>query len=217
MVRVCSIYRMLFVLIVMTVVSCAVAVADIQTQTQNLSQSFTGNVTATGNNPLIHIPLVFNKFDGSLGTLNTATLVINLSGGATMDSSTCFAPDPSFCFAQGSFNASAPGKSATQLYNLSSNNKTASFSFSFSNPQSLALAGLIGSGTVTVGNFDLGILLSQGLFPDAATGNVHGTVDLVYDYSTEPGIAPSVPEPASVSLLLSGLGAIGALRQKLRK
>jgi hypothetical protein len=215
MFRVGPIHRAFFALVLLTVVTSGLAVADTQTQTQTLSSSFAGNVTSTGNNPLIHVPLVFNQFNGSLGTLNTATLMFNLTGGAFIDSSTCFAPDASFCFAKGSFNASAPGNSASQAFDLDSNNKTSTFSFTFSNPQSLALAGLTGAGTVTVGNFDLGINLAQALFPDAATGNVRGTVDLVYDYTTEPGIAPNVPEPASITLLLSGLGAVGALRRKL--
>lgn len=183
-------------------------------ETLTLSQTFSGNVTKTGANPLIHIPLTFSQFDGSLGTLTAASLAVDLSGGATLDSSTCFAPDKSYCFAQGSFNASAPGNSASQNYNLSSNNPTAVFSFLLKNPSSLALTGLTGNGTVTVGNFDLGITLAQGLFPNAATGNVNGTVTLTYTYDQNPGTAPEVPEPASITLLISG--AAVALR-RLRK
>lgn len=183
-------------------------------ETITLSQTFTGYASKTGDNSLIHIPLVFNQFNGTLGTLNSATLSFDLSGRASLDSSTCFAPDPSYCFAIGNFSATAPGNAATQNFDLEPNSPTANFSFLLNSPHSLGLAGLTGLGTVTVGAFDLDIILTSGLFPNAATGSVDGTVTLTYDYTTNPPDS-RVPEPASLTLMLTGAAAV--IRRKLSK
>jgi hypothetical protein len=187
------------VVVAFAVCACAVAHANDIVQTVTLTPS--GSDTNVTNGDVLTVfndAVDFNRFNSTLGTLTSATLSWSGTGSLTVGGNL-----------EGQAIMSYQTSSDSETWNIYGGSTTVDFSISSASPESLALAGLTGTGTVTEGDFEETFQNQGGLYPDSyATGSTSGTFTLTYDY-TPPGPPPPppsvAPELPSFTYLFTGL------------
>lgn len=182
--------------------------------TQSVSGSDSGSVSNLSPATYLSEAFSFSQFDPAIGNLTSAQLQWNFSTSAIV---TPPAPVP-----DGSPNPFMSGAVQFMFRGVSVGGSffdvTTVQTFNFTGPDgsaSLALAPLIGPGTFTAGTLE-GILdlASPSLFPVGVLGSFTGTLNLTYVY--DPIREQSVPEPATLVLLASGLATASAARRRRR-
>lgn len=179
-------------------------------------------------------PLELEKFDGSLGSLNSVSLEFDIDADSTISATNTsgslqlFTQDVSLdvnflgidvTFIPALANSSGSATTGPLLYSAG---ETKNFAFSLdstttltSGGGNLTLAEFIGGGSDTF-SIDFGTLFGQGSVGGGgnmdvtfeSTATVTATV--VYDYAP----AAVVPLPAGAWLMMGGMGALGALRRR---
>lgn len=182
------------------------AQAALITQSTALNQNVTQNgFTNSAAQSFFSFATVFNQFNPALGTLNSAKLEWTTTGHIT---------------AIGNLEASATlsyqGQSAVKNADTDGNPPN-DVDFLFNGNSILALAGLLGVGTVDLGNFTGTVSNAGGFFPWGANLSALGTISLVYDYTvadTGGGPGRGVPEPAPLALLALALAGLALTRRR---
>jgi hypothetical protein len=181
------------VVIAFALCACAAARADNIVQPVTLTPSGSNDNVTNGNTfTVFSVPVDFIQFDSTLGTLTSATLSWLGTGSLTVGGNF-----------EGQAIMSYRSSSDNEGWNIYGGNTTVDFSIS--GVDSLSLAGLTGSGTVTEGYFDETFKNTAGDFPDTyATGATSGTFTLTYDY-TPAGEPSVVPELSSFTYIFTTL------------
>lgn len=200
------------VVLAFAVCACAAAHAAEITQTVTLTPSGSDTNVTNGHVFTVFSDAVdFSQFNSTLGTLTSATLSWSGTGSLSVSGNL-----------EGQAIMSYQTSSDTETWNIFGGTTTVDFSISSTSPETLALAGLTGSGTVAEGAFDETFQNTGGLFPDSyATGSTSGTFTLTYDYTPlgPPPPPPSAtPELSSFTYLFTALlGVTPGLRRWAKK
>jgi hypothetical protein len=182
------------------VLGATAAEAGLITQTDNFGPLSGGGTNLTTGGPFKFITNSpsFNQFNGSPGTLLSATLGWTITG--SENGSGNFAGTGVFSYG---------GQSQTVTFDTVTDPGPKSFDFTGSELLSLATA--TGTGTFVPSVFN-GTMQQSGLFPWAGSmSNVLGTVTLTF--AVDGGIT-SVPEPTTVLIFGSGLVLLGLTRRR---
>lgn len=192
--------------IAFAVCACAAVRADDVVQTVTLTPS--GSDSRVTNGSVVTVfsdPVAFSKFNSTLGTLTSATLSWSGTGSLTVSGNM-----------EGQAIMSYQTSSDTESWNIYGGSTAVDFSISSS--ESLALAGLTGSGTVTEGSFDETFQLAEGYFPAGfATGSTSGAFTLTYGYTPVGEPVSPAPELPSFTYLFTALLLLGPVMHRWAK
>ncbi|MFY9853137.1 MAG: hypothetical protein WAK26_04565 [Terracidiphilus sp.] len=194
--------------IALAVCVCAAVRADDVAQTVTLTPSGSNSNVTNGNVVTVFSdPVAFNKFNSTLGTLTSATLTWSGTGSLTVSGNM-----------EGQAIMSYQTSSDTESWNIYGGSTAVDFSISSSGGESLSLAGLTGSGTVSEGSFDETFQLAEGYFPAGfATGSTTGAFTLTYGYTPVGEPVSPAPELPSFTYLFTALLLLGPVMHRWAK